>query len=213
LTWRRFWVPRANGSAAVYDTNSSEPPCDVIRRVWVPVFVLASAACGAPKDVAPLPIDLVRELPHALIQAAPAAPGARQDFAPAEDGPVPALFMTAPARVTWTLQFPETAEVVARVALVDGGAAGQGVTVRLGISDNRAYHELLREHLPAGAPGSPPSWRTIRGDLSEFSGWKWSLFYHPSRMTWRLIANADATPGGTAAWTGLMVRRAGSSEK
>jgi hypothetical protein len=182
--------------------------------VWVSahVIVLASAACGAPKDVAPLPIDLVRELPHALIQA-PAAPGARQDFAPAEDGPVPALFMTAPARVTWTLQFPETAEVVARVALVDGGTAGRGVTVRLGISDNRAYHELLREQLPAVAPGSPPSWRTIRGDLSEFSGRKWSLFYQPSRLTWRLIANADATPGGTVAWTGLAVVRAGSSEK
>jgi len=183
------------------------------RRVWVPVFVFALAACGAPKDVAPLPIDLVRELPHALIQAAPAAPGARQDFAPAEDGPVPALFMTAPARVTWTLQFPETAEVVARVAIVDGSATGRGVTIRLGISDNRRYHELLREQLPAGVPGSPLSWTTIRGDLHEYSGWKWSLFYQPSRLTWRLIVNADATPGGTVAWAGLTVRRAGSSEK
>lgn len=181
--------------------------------MWVPVFVFALAACGAPKDVAPLPIDLVRELPHALIQAAPAAPGARQDFAPAEDGPVPALFMTAPARVTWTLQFPETAEVVARVAIVDGSATGRGVTIRLGISDNRRYHELLREQLPAGVPGSPLSWTTIRADLHEYSGWKWSLFYQPSRLTWRLIVNADATPGGTVAWAGLTVRRAGSSEK
>ena len=121
--------------------------------------------------------------------------------------------MTAPARVTWTLQFPETAEVAARIAIVDAGHGGRGVTVRLGLSDNRAYYELLREPVPASAPGAPPVWRTMRTDLSEYSGWKWSLFYQPSRLKWRLIINADATPGGTVALTELAVKKAGSSQR
>ena len=181
--------------------------------MWALAIALAPAACGAPKNIVPLPVDLVRELPNAIVQAAPNAPGARQEFAPTESGPAPALFMTAPARVTWTLQFPETAEVAARVAIVDAGSGGQGVTVRVGVSDNRSYHELLREPVAASTPGSPPVWRTIRVDLSEYSGWKWSLFYQPSRLKWRLIVNADATPGGTVALTELAVVRAGSSQK
>ena len=155
----------------------------------------------------------MRELPNATVQAAPGAPGARQEFAPTEGGPAPAVFMTAPARVTWTLQFPETAEVAARVAIIDGGTSGQGVTVRLGLSDNRRYHELLREPVPPRPPNSPPVWRTIRVNLSEYSGWKWSLFYQPSRLKWRLIVNADATPGGTVALTELAVIRAGSGTR
>lgn len=160
----------------------------------------------------PLPIDLVRELPRAQVQAPPDAPGARQDFAPTEGGPVPALIMTAPSRVTWTLQFADAAELVARVALLDEAGAGiaPGVTLRVGISDNRAYTEPLRLRLDPTAAGSRLVWRPIRLDLSEFSGWKLSLFYQPSRRTWKLIVNADATPGGTAAWSELMVIKAGS---
>jgi hypothetical protein len=181
--------------------------------MWALAIALMPAACGAPNNAAPLPLDLVRELPNALIQAAPGAPGARQEFAAAESGPAPALFMTAPARVTWTLQFPETAEVIARVAIVGAITGGEGVTVRLGLSDNRAYHELLREPVRASAPGAPPGWRPIRIDLSEYSGWKWSLFYQPSRLKWRLIVNADATPGGTVALTDLLVIRSGSGTR
>lgn len=134
---------------------------------------------------------------------------------PGVSGLVPALVMAAPSRVTWTLQFTERAELAAEVALAAeaGAPAGDGVTIRIGISDNRSYDELLRVRLDKGPAGAPPAWRPILLDLSAFSGWKWSLFYQPSRRQWKLIVNADATPGGSAAWQGLVVRRAGASGK
>ncbi|HTL43787.1 MAG TPA: hypothetical protein VL262_05560, partial [Vicinamibacterales bacterium] len=39
-------------------------------------------------------------------------------------------------------------------------------------------------------------------DLSAYAGWKWSLFYHPDRIAWRLILSADAVDGvpGAGVW-------------
>ena len=154
-------------------------------------------------------IDLVRELPRAQVQAPASSPGARADFVSSTSGQVPALVMSAPSRVTWTLQFRERAELTAEVALTadPGAPAGDGVTLRIGISDNRSYDELLRLRLDKPAPGTAPAWHPILLDLTAFSGWKWSLFYQPSRRQWKLILNADATPGGAVAWQGLVVRR------
>ena len=106
--------------------------------------------------------------------------------------------MPAPSRVTWPVQLTERAELTAHVAMV-GATTDQGVTIRIGISDNRSYDELSRIRLGT-------DWRPIHIDLSAFSGWRFSLFYHPNKKIWNLIVNADATPGGTAAWEGLVVK-------
>ena len=185
--------------------------CVARPGLWAAIAALPLVgACG--RTPAPLLIDLVRELPRAHVQAPATSPGARADLVPSASGLVPALVMSAPSRVTWTLQFTERAELAAEVALAaeQGAAAGDGVTLRIGISDNRSYDELLRVRLDKPPAGAPPAWRPILLDLSAFSGWKWSLFYQPSRMQWKLILNADATPGGSAVWHGLVVKKAGT---
>jgi len=175
--------------------------------VWAAIAVL-SCGCGASGRTGPLQIDLLHELPRALIQAPASSPGPHVDLVPAESGLAPALVTPAPSRVTWTLQLTQRAELVARAGLMPDPTAtvAQGVTLRVGISDNRSYDELLRMKLDPAPAGSATPWRPILLDLSEFSGWKWSVFYQPPRKTWKLIINADATPGGTAAWEGLVVR-------
>jgi hypothetical protein len=172
----------------------------------IAIAIFVTAGCRGSHET--MLIDLVRELPRAQVQAPAASPGARADLVPSASGPVPALVMSAPSRVTWTLQFTERAELSAQVALTaePGAAVGDGVTLRIGISDNRSYDELFRMRLDKPAAGAAPAWRPILLDLSAFSGRKWSLFYQPSRMHWKVILNADATPGGTVAWQGLVVR-------
>jgi hypothetical protein len=181
--------------------------------LWAASLVVLSSACGAPRAAQPLPIDLVRELPRARIQAPAGAPGVRVDFAPGENGPTPAVLMTAPSRVTWTLQFQDTAEITTRVALLEAAGSGRAVTLRVGISDNRRYNELVRLPIASAAAGPAQVWQPVSVDLSPYSGWKWSLFYHPARIAWNVIFNADATPGGTVALTELRVVKSGSSQK
>jgi hypothetical protein len=154
-------------------------------------------------------IDLLHELPRAQVRAV-APEGARVDLVAGEAGLVPALVMPAPSRVIWPVQLTERAELTARVAVL-GDAADRGVTIRIGISDNRSYDELLRTKIgttgTTGTTGTQTlAWQPIRVDLSAFSGWRFSLFYHPNKKIWNLIVNADATPGGTAAWAGLEVK-------
>ena len=113
---------------------------------------------------------------------------------------VSGLVMRAPSRATWTVRFPERAEIDASVAFVSEGSAGAaGVTIRIAVSDGRAYEEVTR----VAVTGS--TWQPVRGDLTPFSGWKWSLFYQPSRRDWQVIIGADPTPGGTVVWKEIRV--------
>jgi hypothetical protein len=68
------------------------------------------------------------------------------------------------------------------------------VRVRIGISDHRIYEGLVDVMVtPADR-----RWTELRADLSAYAGWKWSLFYKPDRITWRLVLAADATGSGPA---------------
>jgi hypothetical protein len=66
--------------------------------------------------------------------------------------------------------------------------------LRVGVSDHRIYEGLAEVLLPPG--GS--QWIELRADLSAYAGWKWSLFYRPDRISWRLVLAADATGGAPA---------------
>jgi hypothetical protein len=154
------------------------------------------AGCGR-AHVAPAPIDLLAELPSAERRAAGNVDEAvRSASVPADDG-APALLLRAPARVTWSLRVPDAATLDAAAALMPG--SGGGATLRVGISDDRYYEGLLTLPLIAPADGAGPSWQPVAIDLGKYAGWQWSLFYRPSERTWKLIVNADATPGGTIA--------------
>jgi hypothetical protein len=58
--------------------------------------------------------------------------------------------------------------------------------VRVGLSNGRSYHEVVRQ--PATA-----AWVPLDIDLREYSEWKLSVFYQPLRTEWKFIINADAT--------------------
>jgi hypothetical protein len=164
------------------------------------------SACGSAEPASPLPRDLMRDLASARIQPAATSEVARLGDVVTDGVATPALLVTSPARLTWSVRFAERAALDGMVAMTPPASAppvaGLGVTVRIGISDERAYEELFR--IPLAAPsGATLAWTPVRVDLSGYSGWTWSLFYRPSRRTWQLIVAADPLPGGSIAWRSL----------
>jgi hypothetical protein len=150
----------------------------------------------------------MRDLSSARIQPAPTSDVVRLGELPDAAGSTAALLLSSPARLTWPVRFHEHAEIDASVALVVPPAeprpAPAGVIVRIGIADDRAYEELWR--LLLTPQDGRIVWQPIRLDLGSYSGWKWSLFYQPSRVTWNLIVAVDPAPAGTVAWRTLRIR-------
>jgi hypothetical protein len=158
---------------------------------------VVSAGCSGPP--APARIDLLAELPRAEKRAIKPEIAIRTALAgPAGDQRL-SLLTDTPARITWTLRLPPHAHLQTAVRLVPDadGTLGDGIAARIGISDNRSFQGLLRVAIDKAAP---PAWQPVDVDLTEYSGWKLSLFYQPSRRDWRLVFGADAAPGGTIAW-------------
>jgi hypothetical protein len=182
----------------------------------IPIAIAAAlvAGCGSRETGRALPWDLTRDLAGARIQPAPTAEVARAGEVTDAAGSTPALIVAAPARLTWQARFPEHAEIEGSVALLGGPSAPEpapaGVLVRIGISDARAFEELVRVTLTPR--GDRLAWQPLRVDLGSYSGWKWSLFYQPSRITWNLILAVDPAPGGTVALKQLVVRKHGVSQ-
>jgi len=112
------------------------------------------------------------------------------------------LVMRAPSRTSWLVTLPMHARLETALALMPdtATAAPQGVTVRVGLSDGRNYQE-------AATIAVTGTWQPITVDLRKYSEWKFSLFYQPLRKQWRLVFNADATPGGSAAWARPVLTR------
>lgn len=112
----------------------------------------------------------------------------------------PAIFAPVPSRFTCALPLPRSGMFHAYVALADPppGAPAAPARIRIGISDHRVYEGLTEAMLTPGARG----WIDIRADLSGYAGWKWSLFYRPDLVTWRLVLAADSMGGApaTAVW-------------
>ncbi|MDA1305754.1 MAG: hypothetical protein O2917_00655 [Acidobacteria bacterium] len=101
-----------------------------------------------------------------------------------------ALVLRVPARVTWSTDLPFHAALHTAVAVLPDGP--QDVTLRIGISDDRVYEDLVRV-------SANPGWQAQVVDLRRFSEWKFSLFYQPLRKSWRLVINAEGTPGSQVA--------------
>ena len=153
----------------------------------IPMFGLvlvtaAVAACGWTSD-RPAEVDLLSLLPGAERRAGgDLTTAVRADVFVAQGDGRMALVMEAPARTTWSLRLPMHAQLRTAVA----GSA----RLRIGASNGRTYQEVAQFDGSAG-------WRPITIDLRELSEVKWSLFYQPLRMDWRLIFNVDTTPAGT----------------
>jgi hypothetical protein len=112
----------------------------------------------------------------------------------------PSLVVPVPSRLTIPLPLPRRGVLRASAALdpavTDRPAAS--VRLRVGVSDDRIYERLTDVVLTPGHRG----WVDVRTDLSAYAGWKFSFFYHPERVVWRVVLAADAIDGipTTAVW-------------
>jgi hypothetical protein len=147
----------------------------------------------------PAPLDLIEQLPGAEQRTYGRDPQAvvHVEFVRSGSEAAPAIVIEAPARLIYKVRMPAEARFEANVAFLSSppDSAG-GVTLRLGLSDQRHYDQVLNLPLTSDAK----EWRAIRVDLAEFSGRQWSVFYRPAAIVWDLILNVDARPGGTVAW-------------
>jgi hypothetical protein len=105
--------------------------------------------------------------------------------------PRPAIVGPAPSRIIWVLPIPRRGVFQTHVA-----ASGAPVRLRVGVSDARIYEQLAEVTVEPDA-----AWSGLSADLSAYAGWKFSLFYRPDGLQWRLNLSVDAaagTPGRVA---------------
>jgi hypothetical protein len=154
------------------------------RQIFCMLALSLAAGCQRSGGSVPIQVvDLLRELPRA--EARPAA-----GFSAAiheHDALVrPAIGAPVPSRLTVPLPLPRRG--VLRAALAVGGDGASIVRFRVGVSDHRIYEGLEEVVLT----GSDPGWFDLRADLSAYAGFKWSVFYRPDAITWRLVLAADS---------------------
>jgi hypothetical protein len=145
-------------------------------------------AChAARRDADVRVVDLIKDLPRAERRPESASfPIVEQTL----DGIThPAISIPIPARIVWTLRFPERASFRAFVAL-DGPPAA-AVTIRAGVSDDRRYDALSQVAFAA----APSQWVPLTADLSLYAGRKWSVFYRPDAHPWRFVLSIDGAAG------------------
>jgi hypothetical protein len=104
------------------------------------------------------------------------------------------------SRITWEARLPDRAVLDVAIALKPEAwsVEGDGVLFRVGIADERNYEEHVNRVVnPFGRPDDR-RWIHLVVDLAQYSGFRWSLFFHPRRMLWRIILNTNAgIPGST----------------
>ena len=110
------------------------------------------------------------------------------------------LVVPVPSRITWTQALPLRGVLRADAAIPDEPGPAV-VEFRLGISDDRMYETLVERQIASG-DSSRQGWTPMRADLSLYAGRKFSLFYHPDRIRWRIVLAAYAVSGatGSAYW-------------
>ncbi len=131
----------------------------------------------------------------------------RPGAAPFDVGPVTingesirAVATPGASRITWELRLPDRAALEVAVALKPEAwnVEGDGVLFRVGIAEGRTHEDLVTRLVnPFGQP-EDRRWIRLAIDLNRYSGFKWSLFYHPRRMLWRIVFNTNTgNPGST----------------
>jgi hypothetical protein len=162
------------------------------RYIHCVIALIVVSACRHSSDEIHVQVvDLIREFDRAEKRP----PAGFQITAYAADGVVrPSIVISAPSRVTWSLPLPRRGRFQTFLALSGRGNPGAAIRFRLGVSDLRIYEGLAEHTITAARPG----WVDFNADLSAYAGFKWSLFYRPDRMTWRIVLAADAAGDGTA---------------
>jgi len=161
-----------------------------------PCILLCVLACsgghGAASPRAAVPVvDFIQDFDRA--EKSPTS-GYALVLHTASTTPHPAISSPVPGRIVWQLRLPRRGVFHTLVAL-DGAASAR---VRVGLSDDRVYEERARARLTADRR----DWTSLEVDLSPYAGWKWSLFYRPDRIAWRVVLSTDAIDGvpGRVVW-------------
>jgi len=166
----------------------------VVSLAWA----LSASACGDGGLPASAEINLIDRLPHAERRAAAVLEEAiRLGIAGPPDDRRAALVIEAPARVTWLERIGAHAEFRAAAALAARDRVDAGVTLRIGVSDDRIYDMLFTRRFEAAS--GETAWVPVEVDLSGYGGWQWSLFYRPWETTWRINLSVDTAPYGALA--------------
>src|SRR4051794_23432110 len=124
--------------------------------------ILLLSNCARP-TLTPAPIDLLERLPqaerHAYGHDAEAA--IRPDAAAVGGGARPAIVASARARIIYAVRLPRRASFATSVALLPASGEAVGVSLRLGLSDQRHYDQLLNLTIDPGSAG----WTPVHVDL------------------------------------------------
>jgi hypothetical protein len=147
------------------------------------LLLLVAACRGAVPSPPPIVVDFIKEFDRA--ERRPPDGYALIDRR-LQGTRYPSIAGPAPGRIIWQLPLPRRGIFHAAVA-IDAPAA---VRFRVGVSDDRIYEELASVVVTAAG-----AWSDLRADLSAYAGWKWSLFYRPERLRWRVVLSADAIGG------------------
>ena len=144
-----------------------------------------------PRTDAPVPVvDLLHDLDRAEKQP-------REGFALSahQRGGIvrPAAVVPVPSRLTIPLPLPRRGALQAFVAIEADDPAAV-IRFRVGVSDHRIY-EALGDIVVSG---DRRGWQELRTDLSAYAGFKWSLFYRPDWIVWRLVLATDLLGGRPA---------------
>lgn len=138
----------------------------------------------------------VTDLLDTLDQAERRPFGARFDVAPVtlQGESRRAIVTPGASRITWEQRLPDRAVLQVAVALKPEAwsVEGDGVLFRVGIAEGRTHEDLVTRLVnPFGQPDDG-RWIPLTVDLGAYSGFKWSLFYHPRRLLWRIVFNTNA---------------------
>ncbi len=160
--------------------------------------VIAAAHCRRDDGtIVPRRIDLLRSFDRA--EKRPAGAVFTTAIVTLGGETQPALDVPAMSRIVFASRLPDHAVLRTAVGLPTEMAAPGGgrALFRIGIADERTYDGLLSKEIDIGS--TPRAWEHVSIDLSDYAGFKWSLFYRPREKTWRVIFNTSITRQGRSA--------------
>lgn len=104
----------------------------------------------------------------------------------------------AGTRLTWKLRVPDDAWVGVSVGLQPEAwkQEGDGVLFRVGVSDGRAYEDLIKQHINPFANQGERKWIPMFVDLSAYAGEEVELIFNTNSS----LPGADDQRGDLAVW-------------
>ena len=178
------------------------------RAVSAVLVLIAAAAICSCGGAANRTLTPVVDLLDTLDQAERRPFGAAFDVAPVtlRGETHRAVAPPGASRITWDLHLPDRAVFQVLVALKEEAwtTEGDGVYFRISIAEGRTQEDLLARVVnPYGQPDDR-RWIPLTVDLGGHSGFKWSLFYHPRRLLWRIGLHTNAGVPGSVDTRGDM---------